>query len=157
VFDPFARSAAQSNHSCDLFQEFCPPPFRPNLLAPDQIGPLPPVPDVKANNSNGTYYATTSTYLNMTVRLTDGPYADTQADWWVVGYFSGVYACLDQSGTWTTTPSTWSQADLADIYSAIFSGTLAAGTYTIFFGVDLTRDAIIDDPMYYDYITIVVQ
>jgi hypothetical protein len=119
--------------------------------------PNPPVPDIKVNGSDGTYYATASTYLNMTVRLTDGQYAGTQADWWVMGYFSGVYVYLDQSGNWTTTPSTWSQSNLMDIYSTIFSGTLGAGTYTIYFGVDLTRDGVIDDPMYYDYITIVVQ
>jgi hypothetical protein len=119
--------------------------------------PTPPIPDIKVNGYDGTYYASTSTYLNMTVSLTDGIYAGTEADWWVMGYFSGVYVYLDQSGNWTTTPSTWSQSNLMDIYSTIFSGTLGAGTYTIYFGVDLTRDGVIDDPMYYDYITIVVQ
>lgn len=119
--------------------------------------PTPPIPDIKVNNMDGTYYATTSTYLNMTVRLTDGVYAGTLADWWVMGYFSGVYLHLNGSGTWTTTPSVWRNWNLMDIYSKIFSGTSGAGTYTIYFGVDLTPDGVVNDPMYYDYINIVVQ
>jgi hypothetical protein len=82
--------------------------------------PNPPIPDIKVNGYDGTYYATTSTYLNMTVRLTDGLYAGTEADWWVLGYFSGVYVYLDQNGNWTTTPSTWSQSDLM-VYTLPFS------------------------------------
>ncbi len=119
--------------------------------------PNPPIVDIKVNGYGGTYYATPSTYLNITVRLTDGLYAGTQADWWVLGQFSSYLFYLNQSGNWTTTPSTWSQSDLTDRYATILSGTLGTGVYTIYFGVDLTRDGAIDDPAYYDYITIVVQ
>ena len=80
-----------------------------------------------------------------------------EADWWVMGYFSGVYLYLRGNGTWTTTPSTWAGWNLMDIYSSIFSGTLRVGTYTIYFEVDLTPDGVMNDPMYYDYINIVVQ
>jgi hypothetical protein len=121
--------------------------------------PNPPIPDIKVNGSDGSYgiyYASPLTNLSITVNLTDGLYAGTQADWWVMGYFPGVYLYLNQSGNWTTIPSTWSQSDLVDRSSVIFSGTLGIGQYTIYFGVDLTRDGVMNDPMYYDYITIVV-
>ncbi len=73
------------------------------------------------------------------------------------GYLSGVYLYLNQSGNWTTISSTWSQSDLVERYSVIFSGRLGTGQYTLYFGVDLTPDGVVNDPMYYDYINIVVQ
>lgn len=119
--------------------------------------PDPPIPDVKVNGQDGTYYANTWTNLAITARLTDGLYAGTPADWWIILYYDGVWYYLDQNGNWTTTPSAWSQEPLTDKYYTIYSGALPVGTWTIYFGVDLTQNGVLDDPLYYDYSTIVVQ
>lgn len=119
--------------------------------------PPPPIPDVQVNGWSTTYYATSSTFLNVTIYQTDGLYAQTPADWWVLVSFSGMLYYLDQYGNWTTNPTTWSQLALQDRYATIYSGTLPSGIYTIYFGVDLTRNGILDDPIYYDWVNIVVQ
>jgi hypothetical protein len=72
-------------------------------------------------------------------------------------YYDDVWYCLNQNGNWTTTPSVWSQEPLTDKYYTIYSGALPVGTWTIYFGVDLTQNGVLDDPLYYDYSTIVVQ
>ena len=39
---------------------------------------------------------------------------------------------------------------------SVHSNTLAPGTYTFYFGVDLVPDAFLNDPIYYDYLTVIV-
>jgi len=119
--------------------------------------PNPPIARARVNGASGTYYTNSSTNLNITGQLTDGRYAGAAADWWAAIYFNGYMFYRDQYGIWTTTPTTVSQANLFDKTESLYYGRLAPSTYTVFYGVDLTRNGVLDNPVYYGSVTIVVQ
>ncbi len=64
----------------------------------------------------------------------------------------------DLNGRWHAGITPIYQGRLGDLGNySIYSGTLSPGTYTFYFGVDLDRDGILNDPLYYDFVTVIVQ
>jgi len=120
---------------------------------------LAPVPDIKANGSNGPVYITTSDTLSVTVGLSAGGYSGHDADWWVVNdtpfgwYYYNVVQDLWKPGfsaTFQGALYTFRDFD-------VFNQTLPQGTYTIYFGVDVEMNGVLDiDQTYYDSVEVTV-
>lgn len=119
--------------------------------------PLPPAADIKINGFDGTFNANSSQNLNITISLDPREYTDN-ADWWVLGQYTGVLYSCDLNGNWSEGVTPIYQGRLGTLNNyPIYSGTLAPGTYTFYFGTDLDRDGIVNDPLYYDFVTVIVQ
>jgi len=104
-----------------------------------------PLPDIKANGSDGPLTVSPSTPVSITVSLDPGNEAGTMADWWVYattpfGTYSYVY------------PSGWYPGIIRAIATPLFSlssteilnRTLPVGSYDITFAVDNNADNILD-------------
>jgi len=137
----------------------------------NHIGPLPnlvnalsqelPSPDIKANGWDSSISVSRSTPVNLTVSLNPGGFSNTNADWWVAAYVQQVntWYFMNSSGQWTTQTVPIYQGPLFYVSpgSSIFNSTLPAGyTYTFYFAADLTKNGIIDNPLYVDAVTVTV-
>lgn len=112
--------------------------------------------NVSVNSNEGPVInATTVTNFNVNITLNPNGHNDW-ADWWVGYDFNGIRYYLTETGTVTTTPTTWRQAQLSTTNQSVYSGLLPTGTYTMYFAVDLTRNGILDGNVYWDMITVQV-
>jgi spore coat protein U-like protein len=59
-----------------------------------------PIPDIKANGSDGPITITTSDTLSVTIELDPGIYAGYQADWWCVADAPFGWYYYNVTGTW---------------------------------------------------------
>ena len=127
------------------------------LVVTNGSNPLPPIAEIRVNGVSGTFYATTSQFLNITISLDPREYTDN-ADWWVVLQYAGMLFSRDLNGRWHAGITPIYQGNLGTLSNySIYSGRLPQGTYTFYFGIDLDRDGIVNAPLYYDLITIIVQ
>jgi len=105
-----------------------------------------PLPDIKANGSDGPLTVSSSTPVSITVSLDPGGQAGQNADWWVYadtpsGSYSYVY------------PSGWRPGLTRAIVNPLFSlssteilnRTMPVGYYVITFAVDNNADGILDE------------
>ena len=104
-----------------------------------------PVPDIKANGSDGPITVSSSTPVSVTVSLDPGGNAGQNADWWVYAYSPlGTYSYVYPSG--------WHPGLIRAIATPLFSlssteilhRTLPVGSYEITFAVDNNADGILD-------------
>ncbi|MFC1523282.1 Ig-like domain-containing protein [Thermodesulfobacteriota bacterium] len=119
--------------------------------------PLMPVPDIKANGSDGPITITQGDLLTVTVALDPGSQAGEDADWW--GILSSPFGWFYYS-----LPSGWHRgqtfADQAPLDSLISHDVfnrsdLPIGLYTFYFGVDLLMNGDLDvDQVYYDTVEV---
>ena len=123
-----------------------------------QPGPAPPVPDIKINGSDTALNLREGTPLNITVSLDPGDYQGTQADWWLVmnsdlwGLKS--YVLVNR---WAPGLSVTAQYPLFELLPAsVWNEALPEGNYTFYFGVDLNPDGIVNAPLWYDYVDVVI-
>jgi hypothetical protein len=120
------------------------------------ITPNPPVPVIYANGKSGNVSVSSSTPVNITAGLNAGGFTNTQADWWVAAYLNGDFYFLNSSEQWTTQElpviqgAIFSFAPVSFFNSALPSGT----TITFYFGVDLTMDGVLDNPVYWNSVTV---
>ena len=123
-----------------------------------------PLPDIKANNSDGPLPLNTSEPLSITVSLAAGGSSGIDADWWIVAdtpfgwhyylYPDGWYYASDFS---LLLPAY--QGALFDVGTVEILSTagLPPGTYVFFFGVDTVMNGQIDfDHLYYDGVAVTV-
>jgi hypothetical protein len=107
--------------------------------------PETPIPDIKANGSDGPLTVSPGTNLIVKIALEPGRYAGLNADYWVpaltpFGWYSYVY------------PTGWEpgirlcyQGPLADLAPfEVLKSSLFTGDYTIYFGVDHNADGMLD-------------
>jgi hypothetical protein len=104
-----------------------------------------PIPDIKANGTDGPVTGTYGTPISITVALNSGDYSGQNADWWIVsttpmGLYSYVY------------PTGWALGLLRCVAVPLFDLTqieilnfaLPVGNYTFFFAVDDDVDGVPD-------------
>jgi hypothetical protein len=125
-----------------------------------------PLPDLKANGSDGPITIAATDMLSVTGSLDCRGYAGVWADWWVLAYHaeSGQwyqYVAQYNTTTWRTpwTGGTSRQAPLHDVVGhEILHGTgLPAGQWTFYFGVDAPQNGMMDfDRLFYDSVSVTV-
>jgi|GEM_PF-7111187 hypothetical protein len=134
-----------------------------------------PLPDIKANGSDGPVNLQHGDPLSVTIALTPGDMAGQGADWWVIArdpsfryYFYDsdtgrwVLKCLScmpivsyQGGLIEMGPYEVLNTTAGPQMLGINTADLPTGTYTFYFGVDLDMDGRMDmDQMYYDSVEV---
>jgi hypothetical protein len=118
-----------------------------------------PVPDIKANGSNGPLSVSPGTPVSVTVSLNPGSYDAQNADWWVVELTpSSTYNHFDLStGSMVQGLLPTHQGPLFNLGTTqlLNSSDLEVGTHTFYFGVDLNMNGLLDmSSIYYDSVGI---
>lgn len=120
----------------------------------------PPVPDIKANGSDGLVSIGSNDSLVVSVSLNDGNYSNQDADWWVVENGPDGWQYYDVlGGSWSFLPGT-----LITYQGPLFSfgsmdvlscSGMTPGTYTFYFGIDMSMDGLLSfDYLYYDEVSV---
>ncbi|UCE73019.1 MAG: hypothetical protein JSV56_08240 [Methanomassiliicoccales archaeon] len=118
-----------------------------------------PVPDIKANGSDGPITITSSDTLSITVELYSGINAGIEADWWLVANTPLGWYYYDKSAGWLPGREVTLQIPLRDLPSReVLNMTgLPAGLYTFYFGVDLVKNGKINlGQAYYDTVEVTI-
>ncbi|MBF0274060.1 MAG: hypothetical protein HQK84_02390 [Nitrospinae bacterium] len=125
-----------------------------------------PVADIKANGKDTTQTVTSGSSVAITITLDSGNKTGTAADWWVLYKDSSnawkYYNLSTMVSTTSVTTSPTYQGNLGTLatYTVLSTTSLAAGTYTFYFGVDTTKDGVLTtgaSNLFYDSISVVVQ
>lgn len=122
-----------------------------------------PIPDIKANGSDGPITINTSDTLSINVSLDAGSSLGENADWWLAENTPSGWNYFDVIGgswSWESGLSVTYQGPLFDLGSTGVLNTsgLSPGTYTFYFGVDMVMNASLDmDQIYYDSVLVNVQ
>ncbi len=138
-----------------------------NLLYfhPEYTAPVEPVPDIRANGSDGPLYVTFGETVSFEISLDSGDYKGEAADWWLVKYAPDerMYYYDPLLFDWVETGSDGYiapayQGALFDLTStAIFStDNPDEGLSIFFFAIDLEADGSINETIYYDSIEVIV-
>lgn len=128
---------------------------------PPEIFSLP-VPDIKANGSDGPLNIRAGDDVTVSVTLNCGSFLNQNADWWVAKYGpDGWYFYDVPGGTWTFQPglNVTYQGPLFELGTTNLWGPsgLSAGTHTFYFGIDRFMDGEVSyDQLSYDSISIQV-
>ncbi len=109
----------------------------------------PPVPDIKANGQDGPITVSAGDAVSITVGLNAGSRSGQKADWWVYTYATSIlnnfYSYVYATG-WFGGVIPCVQTPLFDVSPSfeVFNGSLAAGSYVLYFGVDNNADGLPD-------------
>ena len=117
-----------------------------------------PVPDIRANGSNGPLSVTSGTPVSITVSLDPGSYIAQNADWWIaVGTPFGWFSYVFPTG-WMAGINLCIQTPLFNLSPAleVLNIGLGSGDYTFYFAADNNADGIAD-ATWFDYVTVNVQ
>ena len=121
-------------------------------LSPD------PLPDIKANGSDGPVGITLGNNLSVTIELDPGIYTGYQADWWCVADAPfGWYYYNAGTETWLPGFQVSYQGPLFELTppsEVLNVSDLPTGGYTFYFGVDGNRNGNLDDPLYSDSVEV---
>ena len=123
----------------------------------------PPIPDIKANSSDGPVKITQTENLSVTVAFDSGSYSGKDADWWIVAYtpldwyylniqeFSWLPWLPDITVTYQGPLFNFSSVDVSSIPGL----PTEAGTYTFFLGADMHMNGVLDsDKLYFDSVEV---
>jgi DNA-binding beta-propeller fold protein YncE len=117
-----------------------------------------PLPDIKANNSDKPISLNPSEDLTITISLDSGSRSREEADWWlVVDTPMGFFHYDTYRKTWLSGIAITYQGYLIDLTPTeiINISGLPQGTYTFYFGIDLTMNGLLDrNQLYYDEVTV---
>jgi len=124
--------------------------------------PENPLPDIKANGSDGPLTITKGTNLIVTVALDPGKQVGLSADWWVMA--------LNPFGKYWYTPNDgWIESNspirayggaLLNLssYEVLNTAELSSGSYSFYFGVDLLMNGFLDyADLYYDSVQVTIE
>jgi hypothetical protein len=133
-------------------------------IATIEFIPEAPVPDVKANGSDGPLLIAFGTPLQVDVSLQSNDATGQAADWWLVAEAPGGWFWYDLSGSWVESPlespiPTYGGA-LFDVTSmtVLNSSNLPIGSYRIYFGVDTNANGVLDfDVLFADTVDVDIQ
>jgi hypothetical protein len=118
-----------------------------------------PIPDIKANDSDGPVTITAGSSLSITVALAADDHT-TQADWWVAAQTPLGWFYLDLTGGgWKPSLAVTLQAPLFDLapVTVLSTSDLPLGAYVFYFAVDLTMNGSIDQPLFVDGVAVNIQ
>ena len=121
-----------------------------------------PVPDIKANDSDGPLLIAIGTPLQVDVSLVSNDATGQAADWWLVTEAPDGRYWYDLSGSWVKSVSpipTYGGA-LFDITSmtVLNSSNLPIGSYRFYFGVDTNANGVLDiDVLFVDTVDVTIQ
>ncbi|MBI5634923.1 MAG: choice-of-anchor L domain-containing protein [Nitrospirae bacterium] len=126
-----------------------------------------PIPDIKANGSNGPLTIFSAEGLSINIQLYPGKKRGLPADYWVLAKFpTGVFYQLDSdtlkwtqcvgATTWEGCTGRFWHGSLADIYpmDVFNSASLPPGKYIFKMRVDMNENGIQDAPIYTDTVTV---
>lgn len=121
-----------------------------------------PVPDIRANDSEGPLQIAFSSPLQVDVSLASNDATSQAADWWLVTEAPDGRYWYDLSGNWvkSATPISTYGGDLFDITSmtVLSSSNLPVGSYRISFGVDTNANGVLDlDVLIVDTVAVTIQ
>jgi hypothetical protein len=119
--------------------------------------PGEPVPDIKANNSDGSVKVPASDLLSVTVELDAGIRAGDSADWWVLADTPFGWYYDNLSSGWQQGMAPIYQGPLFDLppYEVLNISGLPQGLYKFYFGVDMLMNASLDiGSLYYDSVDV---
>jgi len=120
------------------------------------IPPHAPVPDIKANGSDGPVTISTSDTLSITTELDPGIYPGVPADWWCVADTPFGWYFYDDTGRWLRGFEVSYQGPLFTLtppFEILNISDLPIGGYTFYFAVD-NRNGNLDKPLYHDSINV---
>jgi hypothetical protein len=117
-----------------------------------------PVPDIKANGSDGPLTITQFDNLIIEIALDPGIYTGYPADWWVLADtpFGWYYYDLNN---WRWGQSVTYQGGLSGLapYEVLNTSGLSTGNYIFYFGVDGKKDGkITNSSLYYDSVEVTI-
>jgi hypothetical protein len=122
-----------------------------------------PVPEIKANASDGPITIPQSENLSVTVELDAGDSVGENADWWVVAStpFSppSDWYYYDLTLDWQPGLNVTYQGPLFDLssYTVLNISGLPVGNYTFYFGVDMIMNGSLDmGDIYYDSVEVTI-
>ncbi|MHC4687983.1 MAG: outer membrane protein assembly factor BamB family protein, partial [Planctomycetota bacterium] len=111
-------------------------------------GRVLPLPDIKANGSDGPLTIPYGANLTVTIALDPAGYDGEDCDWWVVGGtpFGLFWYTLDRGWVRSDAPVRVYGGPLFDLspFEVLNISGLPIGTYTFFFGVDLLMNRSLD-------------
>ena len=113
--------------------------------------------DIKANGSDGPVTIGAADKLEITISLNAGGKAGQNADWWAVAATPfGWYHYNGGANTWQPGLIVTYQGALLNLssYQILDITGLPAGTYTFYFGVDMTMNGTVDGELYSDSVVV---
>jgi len=130
-----------------------------HLISWSQL-PAHPIPDIKANGSDGPVTATRSEGVIVKCSLNPGMYDRINADWWVLAKTPMGWYYRDLSTySWKPGQAVTKQGPLYAVsdYQVLNRSGLQTGSYTFYCGVDLNMNGGISyGTLYYDSVTVQV-
>ena len=119
------------------------------------------VSDIKANGSDGPITITSNDNLSITIVIYPNGFLGDNADWWLVAVTPfGLYHYQSESNSWAPDLTYSHQGPLFNLgeFEVLNIADLPFGSYTVYFGVDMDMNGILDmDQAYYDSVTVNVQ
>ena len=124
----------------------------------DHLNPI--VPDIKANGSDGPLIINSNDTLSITIELTSGGSTGNNADWWLVAATPfGLFHYRPVDGSWGPDLTYSHQGPLFNLgeFEVLNIPALPAGSYTIYFGVDMDMNSILNmNQAHYDSVTVYI-
>lgn len=117
----------------------------------------PPLPDIKANGSDGPVHLSPADTVEITVSLDPGSMEGVRCDWWVVARTRYGNYWLAPSMNWvrSNNPISVRMRDLIDLPEiSVLSRALPPGKYTFFFVLDDRPNGVLDDLTWRDSVVV---
>ena len=116
-----------------------------------------PVPDIKANNSNGPVSVLPTQTVEITVSLDPGTFTGTNAEWWIAVDTGAGWYFLNASLNWgaASVPIGWIALSSLSPYT-ILNATLPLGKYIFYFALDSKSDGLPNNIVVSDEVAVTV-
>jgi len=116
-----------------------------------------PIASLTVNGKKGNVSISSTQYSSLTIDLNpSNKFYNFPADWWIIVVINNIPYYCTTSG-WTSAATPYAEYNLMTYHWDLFLGKLPTGTnVTFYFGVDLTQNQILDQPLFYDFLTLTV-
>jgi hypothetical protein len=118
-----------------------------------------PVPDIKANGSDGPVTINRSDTLSITVEFNSGFMSGHEADWWLAAQTPLGWYYFHRTSGWLPGREVTLQIPLRDLplREVLNMSGLPAGSYSFYFGIDLVKNGNINmGQAYYDSVEVTI-